>query len=157
METQRNHEPNDGGPDFSAEVIPVNSIRLTAKQLAEPCGIEPSGFLGLEVDNAIFSLDAVLRAAYKFTDRCHVFLKSSASENSWLVMLRPKSGAPCGDLGGEFANELIDQRLRERLEQQFGNLRTLIVAQAFSEGNLLDSERSEGDYNEDSRGIGTCR
>jgi len=60
-------------------------------------------------------------------------------------------------LAGDFSNELIDQRLRERLEQQFGDVRTLIVAQAFAEGNLLDAASADGDYASDPQGIGRLR
>ena len=57
----------------------------------------------------------------------------------------------------EFRNELIDQQLRCTLEQQFKDVRTLIVAQAFSEGNLLDPDADGGDYQRDPLGAGTNR
>jgi His-Xaa-Ser system protein HxsD len=115
-----------------------------------------NGVLAFSVDLRLFTSEAVLRAAYKFTDRCHIFLQSGASDHILMAMMRPKQGVATDPLVGEFANELLDQRLRERLEQQFGNLRTLIVAQAFSEGNLLNDER-EGDVDVDPRQIATVR
>src|SRR5436189_5559653 len=107
-----------------------------------PVRTRPDGTTGYEIDREVFSIDAVLRAAYKFTDRAHVFIQTHDTRpNRWLVVLRPKTEAQdTHDLAGNFANELIDQRLRERLEQQFGDVRTLIVAQAFAEGNLLDDQ-----------------
>ena len=42
--------------------------------------------------------------------------------------------------------DLCDQALREDLEREFGAVRTLIVAQAFSEGNLLDPGRDDADH-----------
>ena len=68
--------------------------------------------------------------------------------------MRPKAVSDLDHLLGEFANELVDQQLRVRLETQFADMRTLIVAQAFSEGNLLDSTQIEGDIQADPRGIG---
>jgi His-Xaa-Ser system protein HxsD len=117
------------------------------------------GSVALEVDRELFSMDAVLRTAYKFTDRAHVFIQTHDTRpDRWLVVIRSKSNDHQGEaLSGDFSNELIDQRLRERLEQQFGDVRTLIVAQAFAEGNLLDAGRADDDYVSDPRGIGRLR
>jgi His-Xaa-Ser system protein HxsD len=126
---------------------------------AIPVRPRQDGCVALEIDREVFSMDSVLRAAYKFTDRSHVFIQTHESRGDrWLVVIRPKSAeTSADDLAGDFGNELIDQRLRERLEQQFGDVRTLIVAQAFSEGNLLNADRAEGDYLSDPRGIGRLR
>jgi His-Xaa-Ser system protein HxsD len=126
---------------------------------AMPVRPRQDGCVALEVDREVYSKDAILRAAYKFTDRCYLFIQTHYSrDDRWVVVIRPKSDEiSADDLAGDFANELIDQGLRERLEQQFGDVRTLIVAQAFSEGNLLDKDRAEGDYQSDPRGIGRLR
>jgi len=108
------------------------------------------------VEREIFSLDALLRAAYKFTDRCHVFLQSG-ERGEWLAVMRPKAAMDPDHLVGDFANELVDQQLRARLETQFGDMRTLIVAQAFSEGNLLDPAQVEGDVYTYPQSIGNSR
>jgi hypothetical protein len=57
----------------------------------------------------------------------------------------------------EFRNELLDQQLRCRLEEQFKDVRTLIVAQAFSEANLVDQEADAGDYHSDALSAGKHR
>ena len=51
----------------------------------------------------------------------------------------------------------MEPSVRERLERQFGDVRTLIVAQAFAEGNLLDAAGADEDYVEDPSGIGRPR
>jgi His-Xaa-Ser system protein HxsD len=124
-----------------------------------PIRLTSEGVVALEIDRSVFSIDAVLRAAYKFTDRCHIFIQTHDTRpDRWLVVIRAKTEADRNDhVAGEFANELIDQRLRQRLEEQFSDVRTLIVAQAFSEGNLLDPTRDESDYQSDPRGIGRQR
>jgi His-Xaa-Ser system protein HxsD len=114
----------------------------------------------LEIDRELFSADAVLRTAYKFTDLWFIFLQTHVTRgNRWLVVLKPKPTAASTtvDVVGEFANELIDQQLRLQLERQFGDVRTLIVAQAFAEGNLLDPGRAADDYQADPLGIGRLR
>ena len=116
------------------------------------------GTRALEIDRTIFSIEAVLRAAYKFTDRCHLFVQTHDTRpDRWLVVFRSKTGSVGEDLLGDFANELIDQRLREHLERQFADVRTLIVAQAFAEGNLLEPSRDDADYRADPLGIGRLR
>jgi len=107
----------------------------------------------VEVDTTIYSLVAILRAAYKLTNRCYVFVaKLEGSSDRVIVTLTPKIEAtPLPAMVGDFCNELLDQQVRESLADEFGDIRTLIVAQAFSEGNLLDTKRDDGDYEADSR------
>lgn len=112
----------------------------------------------LQVDTTIYCLDAVLRACYKFTDRCYLFLtRETESPDLVNVFLMSKSRDHIGNITGEFCNELVDQSLRLSLSQEFGPIRELIVAQAFSEGNLLDPQRDEGDYERDPLGISKRR
>lgn len=97
------------------------------------------GQVALEIDSAHYSLPVALAAAYKFTNRAFVWVQSTTAANRYLVFLRPKASTDdLLQLSGAFANELIDQALRQRLNEQFTPMRTLIVAQAFSEANLLD-------------------
>ena len=116
--------------------------------------------IAIEVDLSIYSSRAILRAAYKFTDRCYVFLGPADRAGALHVVLAPKKPqAPdlMEALVGEFANEAIDQRLRESLADEFGAVQKLIAVQAFAEGNLLDAERDDGDYRADPKGISRRR
>ena len=150
MENAEREKFRDG--DSRAEVDGVE--RATTFHL--PFGREGARVV-IEIDTSIYSRDAVVRASYKFTDRCYILLDSEPSrERHLLAYLDPKTPTISLDsLYGDFVNELLDQRLREHLEAQFGGIRSLIVAQAFAEGNLLDHDREEGDYVADPRGIGT--
>ena len=114
-----------------------------------------NGRAAFEVDTAVYGLEALLRTAYKFTDRCYVFVESIEGSNRVAVAIAPKSSNDLQSILGEFYNELLDQRIRESLAQEYGDLRTMIVAQAFAEGNLLDRNRDDGDYQADPLGI--CR
>lgn len=95
--------------------------------------------LAVPIDLRVFSIDAVLRATYKLTDRCFVFLDRTGGEGMVAYLVGRQADSDVGPLALELRNELIDQQLRCRLEERFGDVRTLIVAQAFSEGNLLDA------------------
>jgi His-Xaa-Ser system protein HxsD len=110
--------------------------------------------LAIEVDLSLYSLQAVFRACYKFTNHCYLFL-SHTEDPSWLaVTLLAKDGKQNShNLAGELYNEFLDQQIREALSFEMGPIRELIVAQAFAEGNLLDSMRDEGNYQEDPLGI----
>jgi His-Xaa-Ser system protein HxsD len=116
--------------------------------------------VSFRVDTSMYPISAVTRAAYKFTARYHVAIRREAEDSSIVtVTLTPKSPSILDAtaervLMGDFENELIDQRLRESLEAEFGALRELIVAHAFSDTNLLDPARDDGDYVEDPLGIG---
>lgn len=157
MDTKRNDQKDQRDHDRSGEVIAPGIFRNDA--LKAPLLALENDTTALEVDPDVFSLEAVLRAAYKFTDRSYLFVKTHDNQpNRWCVVIRPKqSGVSSERLASELANELIDQRLRTILEQQFGDVRTLIVAQAFSEGNLFDQRREDDDSNADPRAIGRLR
>ena len=116
------------------------------------------GSVAVEVSTTIYDMDTVFRAAYKFTDRAYAFLANSEEEGTLVVTLMAKNGkVDLGPVVGEFLNELVDQKIRAQLQAEAGSIRDLIVAQAFSEGNLLDPQRDDGDYQTDPLGIGRPR
>jgi His-Xaa-Ser system protein HxsD len=119
----------------------------------------PVACVSIDVDTQLYSVSATMRAAYKFSGRFHVALQQSADPalSRLTVTLRSKSPSQTLDeetLRGDFLNELLDQRLRETLEAEFGSLRELIVAQAFADTNLLDPTRESADYVADPLNIG---
>jgi His-Xaa-Ser system protein HxsD len=111
----------------------------------------------LQIDTSLYELEAIFRACYKYTDRCYLFMTRETDTEALNVFFMSKCQSDLPTLVGEFCNELIDQSLRLSLSREFGPIRELIVAQAFSEGNLLDPQRDEGDYTDDPLGIGEHR
>ena len=102
------------------------------------------------IDLELYTADAIFRACYKFTDRCYILL-DRADERAVIAEFRARDGEPGMDaILGEFANELIDQRLRADLARETKAVHDLIVEQAFveaaldagSEGNADDSHIS---------------
>lgn len=104
------------------------------------------GDIELTVDARVYSVDAILKTVYKFSDRVYARVAHDrANPDLVFVALASKVAAAVSDeIEGEFWSELADQELRVRLERQFGPVRALIVAHAFSEGNLLDSSSECG-------------
>jgi His-Xaa-Ser system protein HxsD len=90
----------------------------------------------IPVDTDLYSLEALFRACYKFTDRCYLFLERS-TDHTVVVEIRSRhDGVDLGEVTGAFGNELIDQRLRADLTRSTHEMRDLIVRQAFVEADL---------------------
>jgi His-Xaa-Ser system protein HxsD len=116
------------------------------------------GAVAMELDATIYSVGAVLRAGYKLTDRAYVHIaRDEESDHLIVSLLARDSRSDLGALAGELTNEMLDQRLREMVAAETAAVRELIFAQAFSEGNLLDPDRDEGDYEDDPLGLATAR
>lgn len=105
----------------------------------------------VSVSRAVYSRRALLAAGYKLSDHCVVLVDEDGADR-WVVYLLARPGANVQPTLTAFIRELGDQALRDRLEEEFGAVRTLIVAQAFSEGNLLDPQRDDADHRLDPRG-----
>ena len=105
------------------------------------------------IDTTLYSREALFRACYQYTDRCYLFLMPGETPTTIQVLFSSKS--PSTDLAavaGDFFNLLLDHELRVQLAHETAEVRTLLVAQAFAEGNLLDPNQ-EGSLHDDPRGI----
>lgn len=90
----------------------------------------------LTVELQIYGLEALFRTCYAFTDRCYMFLREDGPEKVAVVFRKRKSPVALSRLVEDFANELINQRLRVQLASETAKIREMIVAQAFAEGEL---------------------
>jgi len=110
--------------------------------------------LTFEVDTEIYSLEALFRVCYAFTDRCYLFLEPTARDTTVMVRItRKRSDFDLNTVAGEFSNALIDERVRRDIATETLSIRELIVAQAFAEADILDRSLSEGSYVEDPKRI----
>jgi len=90
----------------------------------------------LYVNSKLYTEEAIFRAAYLFTGRAYLYLRYE-SEGCLAVEIAAKPDFPSvGNLPGEFANELINQRIRLSLAQETIPIRQMIVAQAFGEADF---------------------
>lgn len=92
----------------------------------------------VSVARSLYSARAVLAAAYKLSDFA-VILVNDDGPDRWLLSVIAKPGEEGAATLPRLIRELTDQALRDQLEREFGAIRTLVVAQAFAEGNLLES------------------
>lgn len=123
---------------------------------AEPKAFRLGDEVALEIDSTLYDIGAIYRACYHFTDRLYLFLTRDPDQpQTVLVSFAARSrDADLRVYLGELVNSLLDQQLRCTLEREMAPVRELIVAQAFHEGNLLDPQRDDGDYENDPLGIG---
>jgi len=92
------------------------------------------GIILIKLDQSLYEKEAVMAAAYKMTDSCHIIVKPL--ENSQLgIYFEPKVNQGENELqliAKNYCNEVLDQQVRLDVEKQNGNIRDLLVKQAFS-------------------------
>jgi His-Xaa-Ser system protein HxsD len=91
----------------------------------------------LEISTALYGRDALFQTCYKFTDRCYLFLRQTAPDVVEIEFRARTDSTDLGRITGEFANELIDQRLRADIARETRVIREAIVTQAFTEGGFI--------------------
>ena len=79
---------------------------------------------------AIYAKEAVAAACYKYSGK--YFVHQEQVENQILITLETKEdNAVDATIAKSFCNELIDQQIRFNVNCQFGNIRDMIVTEAF--------------------------
>jgi len=93
----------------------------------------------LSADTSIYSKTAVFKTAYWYTDRCYLFLSRPLdSPETIQVEIRARTTLSRDELLSlcrEFANNLIDQQVRQDVIAETGNIRDALVKKAFFEGS----------------------
>ncbi|MFW9876417.1 MAG: His-Xaa-Ser system protein HxsD [Candidatus Thorarchaeota archaeon] len=88
----------------------------------------------LSLKREIYEPEIIYAVAYKFTKKCTIFIEP-LDERTLGVYFEYENSANNENIKAiakNFCNELIEQQLRMTLEKKFGNLREVIVKQAFS-------------------------
>lgn len=86
----------------------------------------------LKFDAYVFSLNTVKRALYRFSDQCTFDIQFK--DNMILVVLDSSAGE---NLIVKIKHEVLDQDLRESIAKETATIRTLILANAFSNSSLI--------------------
>lgn len=88
----------------------------------------------IKLDKSLYEKEAIMAAAYKMTNFCYIIVKPL--ENNRLgVYFEPKSNQNENKLkliAKNYCNEVLDQQIRLDVEKRYGNIRDLLVKQAFS-------------------------
>lgn len=102
-----------------------------------------NGAAEIVIDLRSYRLSAVKKAAYRCADRFTAILGSPDHDRLPLSLrFRPGSTEPSArDAIHRFFQELLDQELREQVAEETGAVRTLILAQAFSNLDLIERKK----------------
>jgi His-Xaa-Ser system protein HxsD len=93
----------------------------------------------LSFERSGHSLDAVQRAAYRFSDRLSCDIAEGPATIDVRVHIAEGTDEP-GEILADFRNEVLDQVLRERIRNETGDVRNLVLALAFSKTGLIDAD-----------------
>ena len=115
---------------------------LPRPELTLPAGAAvrfEDGALRLTLVTEIYSIGAILRSCYWLTDRCYVYLYP-VDDGHVEVTLLAKSGeaSETSRIAWDLLNSLIDNQLRVSIQLETTAVREMIVAQAFSDVDVID-------------------
>jgi His-Xaa-Ser system protein HxsD len=102
-----------------------------------------AGEIALVLDLRIYRLAAIKKAAYRLADRFTAVL-GSPEQDRLSVSLRFKvnvSPVAAREATRAFFQELLDQELREQIAEETNPVRTLILAHAFSNADLIRRDK----------------
>lgn len=86
----------------------------------------------IDIDAAMFSADVVARTAHRYTADFAVEVRSEPAR--WMVHLSPKAGrGDLTDVVARFRNDLLDDRLRDRVAAQTSALQAALTQAALHE------------------------
>ncbi len=88
---------------------------------------------------AVSPLGAVQQAVYRMSDRLSCDLTLGEGSIRCCLHFRPDISA-VDDLVAEFRNQVLDETLRLRVREETREVRNLILALAFSNTGLVDSQ-----------------
>ena len=108
----------------------------------------------IQYDKEFYSKEALLKAAYHFTDRAYVYL--GVEDGSFFVDFTAKGGAQFDKekLENEFKNELLAQVIHQTVSKETTVLRELLVARALSSTMVdegISSDTAESPMTEDAQ------
>ena len=95
----------------------------------------------VELDLAAFDIDAIKRAAYRFSDR-FAFDVSISGKTAACTLIFSDGSTP-GFIDAavtDFRKEVLDQDLRQSIRNETESVRNVILAHAFSKTDLVKSE-----------------
>lgn len=108
----------------------------------------------IQYDKEFYSKEALLKAAYHFTDRAYVYL--GVEDGSFFVDFTAKGGTQFDKekLENEFKNELLAQVIHQTVSEETTVLRELLVARALSSTMVdegISSDAAESPMTEDAQ------
>ncbi|NDD11265.1 MAG: His-Xaa-Ser system protein HxsD [Betaproteobacteria bacterium] len=95
----------------------------------------------LEFDLTVYSLDAIKKALYVYTNRISANIRKQDSTAIVDIKFKPGLGeTSAGRILDELRNEVLDYDLRESVKKETEAVRNLILAHAFSKTPMIENE-----------------
>ena len=92
----------------------------------------------LHFDKGSYTVDAVQRAAYRFSDRLSSAVVEEADAIACTLYVAADSDVDA--VVADFRNEVLDQVLRERVRAETEGVRNVVLALAFSKTGVTNDE-----------------
>ena len=92
----------------------------------------------LDLDQSVYSLIAVQKAAYRFIDRLTVLISQSEAVITCDIEVITGCNELLESLVADFKRELLDQQLRLQIKAETTAVRNLILSYAFSRSGLQE-------------------
>jgi His-Xaa-Ser system protein HxsD len=99
-----------------------------------------NGKLLLILSKELYEREAIFASAHKFTDKCTVLIEPVDHNSVGVYFKSKREDCDLLKISEEYCNEVLDQQLRLDIEKKYGNIRNLIVKQAFSPLENLKDE-----------------
>ncbi len=96
--------------------------------------------VSFEINTEVYPVRVILGACYIFIDKAYIYLDEAAGSRFRVFMRSKHDKVSTKQIAGEFLNELLNQRLQQEIDRETGRIRELLVAQAFSDFQLLQGE-----------------
>ncbi len=93
----------------------------------------------LKFSKEMYAKEAIIKAAYFFTDRYYMELNSD--NNYYYVEMNTKNGQTEADAEKEFMNEVLVQTTRLSISKQTKNIREMIIGRALA-STIIDDKDS---------------
>ena len=110
------------------------SQRLEVKTMEDIIIKLKDGKILIQLSEVIYEKDAIMAVAHKMIDSCFILVKP-AENNQINIYFEPQSYQTEKELetiAKKFCNEVLDMQIRLDIERRYGNIRDLIIQQAFS-------------------------
>ncbi|OHB89675.1 MAG: His-Xaa-Ser system protein HxsD [Planctomycetes bacterium RIFCSPHIGHO2_02_FULL_50_42] len=91
------------------------------------------GRLFIKLNTSIYEKEAVMAAAYKMTDSCFIIIKplDNTLVGIFFESKNNQDERELEEIAKKFCNEVLDQQVRLDVEKRYGNIRDLLIMQAF--------------------------
>lgn len=93
----------------------------------------------MKFDNELYSIETIKKSLYKFADLAGYEITQNEKSIEVTIFNAKISSQEVQDLENSIRNEVIDQDLREIVANETKDVRRLILANAFSNTELLSS------------------